>query len=159
MRFIFQTFLNEIPWRLAQFCSVYRTSKYVDVSIAQRLVRARANYRLISGLPWMYTPRQHDLECLPLMVHCCQTDLDKALQKCCNLGNFDKQIVPHKCWKVNCTIVRKPSTDANASVAIVLFRASWQSNMFAISSTDATKATSSDDAFKSGMSLAQNCDN
>ena len=69
-------------------------SNYVGVSAAQKRASARANYRLISGHQWMYTPRQRDLECLPPMLHCSQTDLDKALPKCCNLGNFDKQSFP-----------------------------------------------------------------
>ena len=106
------------PGSLRSF-SIYRTSKYVDVSTAQRLVSAHANYRLISELQWMYTPRQRDLECHPLMWHCCQTDLDKALPNCYSLGNYanTKQRISHKCRNVNCTIVRNPSTDANASVA------------------------------------------
>ena len=145
------------PGSLRSF-SIDRTSKCVGVRTAQKLASARATYRFVSGLQWMYTPRQRDLECLPLMLHCCQTDLDKALQNNCNLGNFDNTNIPLKCWKVNCTIVRNPSTDANASVARFFLRASWQGNIFAISSTDATKTTSSDGAFKSGMSLAQNCD-
>ena len=124
-------------------------------SIEQTLGNAHSNFPLISVPQYTYRLHLRDPKYLLLMLHCYQKYLDMAWLKYCNLGNSDKQKMVPKCENVSCTIIRNPSTDANASVARIIFRASWEGNVFAMSSTDEIKIMSSEHAFKSGMSLAK----